>query len=133
MVYCFAYNCTNGSSSGKSTFAFPPNTPLKRSLRKRWIAACNRKKEDIESAKNPRLCEDHFEPESFQKIPQLAREIGCRLILKPDAVPDPKLFTRAAVNLTSKPSTSEVPTASGRKRKSLAFEKRQNLSVSIFD
>ena len=129
MVYCFAYNCTNGSSSGKSTFAFPPNTPLKR--RKRWIATYNRKKEDSESAKNPHLCEDHFDPESFQKIPQLTGEIGCRLILKPDAVPDPKLFTRVAVNLTSKPSTSEISTASG--RKSLAFEKRQNLSVSIFD
>ena len=108
-------------------------TPLKRALRKRWITARNRKKKDIENAKNPCLCEDHFDPESFQKIPQLAREIGCRLILKPDALPDPKLFTRVAVNLSSNPSTSEISTACGRKRKNLAFGKQQNLSVSIFD
>ena len=126
MVYCFAYNCTNGSSSGKSTFAFPPNTPLKRALRKRWIAAYNRKKEDIESTKNPRLCEDHFDPESFHMIPQVAREIGCRLILKPDAVPDSKLFTRVAVNLTSKPSTSEIPTTSGRKEKVLLLKSNKS-------
>ena len=126
MVYCFAYNY-QWEFIRKVYICFPTKHPFKRVLRKRWIAACNRKKEDIESAKHPRLCDDHFNPESFQKIPQLAR-----CCLKPDAVPDPKLFTRVAVNLTSKPSTSEIPTASGRKRKSLAFEKRQKSYCKYF-
>ena len=66
MVYCFAYDCKNGHRSGKSTYAFPPNTPAKRELRNKWIAACNRRKEDIENSTYPRLCEDHFSPDAFQ-------------------------------------------------------------------
>ena len=96
MVYCFAYNCTNGSSSGKSTFAFPPNTPLKRSLRKRWIAACNKKKEDIESAKNPRLCEDHFEPESFQKIPPAGQRNRMQVDFKTRCCARPKTIHKSS-------------------------------------
>ena len=98
MVYCFAYDCKNGHRSGKSTYAFPPNTPPKRELRNKWIVACNRRKEDIENSTYPRLCEDLFSPDAFNKIPELARQLGYRLYLKPDVVPDPSRFTRRQVN-----------------------------------
>ena len=93
MVYCFAYNCYTNSSSKKSTFAFPPDKPENSQLRSLWIAACNRFKEDIDNAKCPRLCQDHFSPDSFTKLPEIAKLSGYRLDLKEGAVPDANLFT----------------------------------------
>ena len=130
MVYCFAYGCKIGSNSGKCTFQFPPNTPAKRELRRKWIAVCNRRRQDIESAKNPRLCEEHFSPESFTKLPELARAAGFRLDLKPDAVPDPQRFIRQSVESKTKFSRSLFDPQERTGRKSLAFQKRQNREVS---
>ena len=122
MVYCFAYNCNTNSKSGKSTFGFPP--PEKKHLRNQWILACNRRKQDIECAKCPRLCEDQFNPDSFTKLPELAKAAGYWLDLKPN----PNLFSRKT---DQKSCGNDGPVS--KKRKSLAFEKRQNLEVIYFN
>ena len=104
---CFAYDCKTDHKSGKSTFSFPPRE--KKSLRSQWIAACNRRKQDIENAKYPRLCEDHFSPDSFIKLPELARAAGFRLDLKPEAVLNPNLFSRKTSDQKLLETESPVP------------------------
>ena len=133
MVYCFAYDCKNDYKSGKSTFAFPPNLPAKDELRRKWIAVCNRRKVDIENATYRRLCEDHFSPDAFTKCPELARHVGYRLSLKPNAIPDPERFTRISKNLAGEPVISE-PLSDRRKlrqRKILGFQMEQNIEACI--
>ena len=118
MVYCFAYGCNTDSRSGKSTFAFPSRA--NKALRAQWIQAINRSKKDVDSAKTPRLCQDHFRQDSFNKLPEIAKSIGCSLLLKKDIVPDPSLFER-----------KNEPTSKSKERKSLAFQKRQNIQVCL--
>ena len=60
MVMCFAWGCFTTVTSGKSFFYFPKDP----SLRKKWICVINRRKQDVEKAKYPRLCEDHFSEDS---------------------------------------------------------------------
>ena len=79
-------------------------------------------KEDVEKAKCPRLCEDHFSEDSFDKIPSVARELGYRVHLNKDAIPDRNRFKR-------KFPTDSASNSDKRPRHSLAFQKRQNLEV----
>ena len=120
MVMCFAWGCsaTESDTCKKSFFKFPKDP----SLRKKWICAVNRTKEDIEKSKSPRLCEDHFSEDSFDKIPSLARELRYRVHLKKDAIPDRNRFKR-------KFTTDSASNPEKRPRQSLAFQKRQNLEV----
>ena len=116
MVYCFAYGCCNGDASKKAFFKFPSRS--KPILRGQWIKAINRLKKDVDSAKAAKLCEDHFQPHSFNKHPEIAREVKCILRLNEGAVPDRSLFVR----------TKQAPVKE-KSRTSLAFQKRQNLEV----
>ena len=118
MVYCFAYGCSNGDASKKAFFKFPPKSKPKQ--RAQWIQAINRLKSDVDRAKAAKLCEDHFEPHSFNKHPEIAREVKCILRLKEGAVPDRALFVRG----------KQWGDVKGKPRTSLAFQKRQNIEVS---
>ena len=80
MVRCASYNCTG---VGKSLFRFPTNA----ALLKRWLV--NMKREDFRPTKHSRLCQDHFEPTSFERNPEILKMTGVslKLTLKSDAIP----------------------------------------------
>ena len=127
MVLCFAFGCNNGTVVNKSKpeedkvsfFCFPTRNNPK--LRNKWIKATNRSKFDIDNAKTPRLCQEHFTVNSFNKLPELAKSAKCDLRLVKGATPDPNLFVRPK-EFETKP----------RRRTSLAFQKRQNIEVNHY-
>lgn len=117
MVYCFAYGSnTNSISAKKATFKFPKESHI----RKKWVNACNRKKEDILKAKKPRLCEDRFNEDSYQRLPSFVKQIRGPLKLKPTAVPDKKRFHK-----------HNIQAVRVHVRSSLAYQKWNNIDVSL--
>ena len=67
----------------------------------------------------PHLCEDHFSPDSFTKLPELARPAGFRLDFKPGAVPNPNLFSRKTCD--QKPLETKLPVP---KKKQFSFPEK---------
>ena len=120
MVLCFAWGCNTTEACGKALFSFPKDL----SLRNQWISLINRNKDDFQRAKAPKLCEDHFQEDSFTKIPSIAKALGCRLKLRSGALPDRSLFKRKAASLNEESDSKK-------QRQNLAFHKRQNLEVSL--
>ena len=84
MVYCAAYNCTNGSASGWSMHSFPKN---KTRLRE-WVRNMNRVQ--WKPTCHSKLCGRHFEERMFVISPSMARSVGYDMKsvrLREDAIP----------------------------------------------
>lgn len=118
MVYCAAFNCTNGSSKNQpqqekvAFFSFPEKNPFRQS----WIVKVKRK--NWQPSKSSKLCSKHFEESCFEQNIALMESVGCkpsRLRLKNDAVPT--LFLYSSTENEKKTTRS-------------AFAKRRRLEVS---
>lgn len=125
MVYCVAYNCTNGSGSGKSVFNFPKNAER----RKQWTQRVNIHNFHPDKHHSPVLCEDHFTRDCFSKNPEICKQLGIKLFLKDDAVPT--IFYK---KIPGKRTSEQNDSRNGpvRKRtKSCALTQRHSLEVKV--
>ncbi|XP_076372250.1 uncharacterized protein LOC143257444 isoform X1 [Tachypleus tridentatus] len=126
MVYCVAYGCKNGSTSGKSFFTFPCKEKEPARWRQ-WVRMVNRK--NWTPSHHAKLCQDHFERSCFVSDPTVLDSVGFkpgRLILKKPSAVDrivPTIFPRVELRT----DLSLLRTGSTPLKPSLAITKRTNL------
>ena len=98
-------------------------------MRKKWADEVKRYRDKWEPTEHSVLCSKHFEGSFFEQGTLLVQSLGLgkkKACLKPDAVPT--LFSRST-SLKRKGLLEAVPKQ--KRRKSMAFEKRERSRVSL--
>lgn len=122
---CVAFGCSNFYKDGVSLHLFPLKNPP---VLKQWVAFVKRKRSDWPGpTRYSCLCSAHFTPDCYPMKYRVMESAGTKIARKDlvkDAVP-----TIDSVSISDQFSNEESSSQS-KKRKRMAFTKRENARVS---